>query len=53
MRKSDQSDECQEAVPDDYMWIDYDKEFANLIREFIVKPFGRGTMNQDLVDLFS
>jgi hypothetical protein len=40
MRKSDQNDELKKVVADDYVYIDYDKEFAQLITLFVTKPFG-------------
>jgi hypothetical protein len=54
MRKSDQNDELKQAVPDDYVYVDYDKEFAQLISVFLTKPFGQvPSLNQDLHELYT
>ena len=54
MRKSDQNDELRTAVPEDYVYIDYDKEFALLISLYITKPFGKDpALNQDLHELYT
>jgi hypothetical protein len=54
MRKSDQNDELKQAVPDDYKYVDYDKEFGQLISTFVTKPFGQvPSLNQDLHDLYT
>ena len=35
MKKSDQNDDLRQAVSDDYVYIDYDKEFARLISTYV------------------
>ncbi len=54
MDKSDYQDrleqlEPNETIPD----IDHDKEYATILQDFIISPFGRGPLNQDLVELFT
>ena len=31
MRKSDQNDDLRSAVPEDYVYVDFDNDFAKLI----------------------
>lgn len=52
MLKSDQVDVLQNAVSDDFEYVDYDKSFAEFVIKFIVLPFGK-PLNQDLMELFS
>ena len=52
MLKSDQDDLLQKAVSDDFVYVDYDKSFAEFVIKFIVLPFGK-PLNQDLMELFS
>lgn len=34
------------------MYVDYEKEFASLVQDFVITPFGK-SLNQDLLELFS
>jgi hypothetical protein len=52
MLKSDQNDVLQNAVSDDFQYIDYDKRFNEFVIKFIIIPFGK-PLNQDLMELFS
>ena len=53
MDKSDQTDRMALASStEDFQYVDYDQEFARLIRDFIIAPFGK-TLNQDLHELFT
>lgn len=52
MLKSDQNDVLQNAVSDDFQYIDYDRCFGEFVIKFIVTPFGK-PLNQDLMELFS
>jgi hypothetical protein len=54
MRKSDQNDDLRSAVPEDYVYVDFDKEFAKLISQYVTGPFGRdASLNQDLHELYT
>ena len=54
MRKSDQATMLEQVLPENFQYIDYDKQFHNLVLDYIIKPFGgQGTLNQDLVELFT
>lgn len=52
MLKSDQNDLMKEAVPEDFVYIDYDKEFAEMVSQYVIKPFGKA-LNQDLLEVFT
>ena len=52
MLKSDQNDILQNAVPEDFQYVDYDKKFTEFVSQFIVQPFGK-QLNSDLMELFS
>jgi hypothetical protein len=52
MLKSDQNDVLQNAVSDDFQYIDYDKCFNEFVIKFIITTFGK-PLNQDLLELFS
>lgn len=51
MDKSDMQDKITQGA-EDVEFIDYDKEFALYIEDFLIKPFGR-TLAQDLMDLLT
>jgi hypothetical protein len=51
--KSDQADRMARASSTEHFhYVDYDRRFADLIRVFIIRPFGKA-LNQDLQDLFT
>lgn len=54
MDKSDQQDRMaryEATTDDDILYIDYDREFAAYVNDYVIQPFGK-TLNQDLMDLF-